>query len=96
MGRKTLTLTERINKALKKTVLNTEGCILWQGKTNSKGFPEIASQSNGNITYHLVHRVIFEHEHNVQLSTDAHIKHSCGNKLCINPEHLAEPKAAQP
>ena len=59
-------------------------CWLWKGGTNNAGYGMIrVNQEEGMKT---VHRVVLEHVK--PFNTNLEIQHTCGNRLCVNPNHL--------
>ncbi len=69
---------------------NENGCILWTGSKNTKGYGQI---NTGIPPYrptraHRVSYILF----NGPIPTDKGVLHKCPNKhnsLCVNPEHLS-------
>lgn len=57
--------------------LTTEDCWLWDGAHNN-GYPIVRTTT----TRRLLHRVVAKTPDNME----AH--HTCGNKGCMNPEHV--------
>lgn len=58
-------------------------CWLWQGATTSQGYPIVKHEGSCK----LVRRVMFE-LHGGTLTARQPIATMCGEKLCVNPEHL--------
>lgn len=54
-------------------------CILWEGRTNADGY--------GLITRTLAHRAAWEEAHGTIPDGNV-IHHDCGEKRCVNVEHL--------
>lgn len=58
-------------------------CILWKHATNNKGYGHGWWEGE----YWLAHRRTF-HEKHGPIPPGKQVRHLCGNKLCVNPEHL--------
>jgi hypothetical protein len=57
-----------------------EGCWIWDGMSDGEGFASFRGRR--------AHRVMYEFVHGETLPQSDHIIQSCGNRTCINPEHL--------
>ena len=55
-------------------------CVLWEGRRNRAGY--------GTWGPKLAHRVIYERAMNVTLDGHTCIHHICGQRLCVNVEHM--------
>lgn len=64
--------------------IEADGCWIWQGSLNSKGYPLRRSNATGHL---LVHRAVYEALHG-ELSTELQVHHRCRNEACVNPAHL--------
>lgn len=73
---------ETIEQVLAKATLDGD-CHVWNGGLHPQGLPMIRYQ--GKMV--LVSRLMKENQLNIKLSRDQRVKNTCGNKLCINPEH---------
>lgn len=60
-------------------------CLVWQGAVNSKGYPT-RGDGTGRGTM-LAHRVAYEQDHG-PLPDGMHLHHLCGERRCLNVEHL--------
>jgi hypothetical protein len=60
-------------------------CVLWPGGKNHRGYPSMRLGKKPNIT---AHRLICERAHGAPPTKKHHAAHSCGNKPCVNPQHL--------
>ncbi len=56
-------------------------CILWDGPVHSKGYGIAGRQR--------VHRVVWQEFNEQPVPRGMVVHHTCGTKLCVNPEHLA-------
>jgi hypothetical protein len=63
-------------------VLIGDGCWLWNGPKNSKGYIQFASASGT-----LAHRFAYEY-FNGPIPHGMTIDHLCRNRGCVNPDHL--------
>lgn len=72
-----------IESLLSKTSTQANGCRVWTGRVNHKGY----GQTSWNGKEAKVHRVIYEHFHG-EIPTGNHVCHSCDNPPCCNPDHL--------
>lgn len=59
--------------------LERDGCWLWQGSVNGKGYPQ--RSVDGRIK--LVHRVLLD------AGKGESVHHVCEQPSCVNPDHLA-------
>lgn len=64
-------------------VIKSNGCWLWLGPLNSKRYPKIVM--NGKD--YQVHRMLYEQLHGA-LAPRTQLDRTCGNVLCVNPEHI--------
>ena len=59
-------------------------CLLWKGGTNDKGYPQTKVGSKSYKVYRLVYQA-----YNPKDKIDnMPIHHKCGNRLCVNFQHL--------
>lgn len=68
--------------------INGDDCWIWRGKTRGKGkykhgicFYEYKQQPVHRVTYAIANKI-------TKLIGDIWLRHTCGNALCCNPEHL--------
>lgn len=59
------------------------GCILWTGSTNQKGYAHLAFRGR----LRRVTRLMMEQRLG-ELDAAVHVLHRCDNPRCINPDHL--------
>ena len=78
-----------VERIAAKVVVDEGGCHIWQGATSMKGYPQIqtGSMADGTRRPRRAHRVLYQALHG-PLSQGVDVHHTCGNKLCLNPEHL--------
>lgn len=68
----------------KALVAEQDACILWPYSVGSHGYGDFRKNSK----HFLAHRYVCEQAHGpAPAKHDA--AHSCGNKLCVNPQHLS-------
>jgi hypothetical protein len=60
-------------------------CWLWTG-TTCRGYARIKINKKGRPA----HRVIYERETGIIIESGMKLDHLCGNKCCVNPEHLEQ------
>lgn len=62
---------------------NPEGCWIWPGYTNKKGYGVV--RSDGRVT--LAHKAAYELTHG-PVEAKMQLDHLCRNKACFRPDHL--------
>lgn len=67
-----------------KTAAGENGCINWIGSVSKQGYPMFYTEHDAMI---FAHRAIYEDTYG-RIRGDMRIIKACGNKLCVNPEHL--------
>src|SRR4051812_17585161 len=68
-----------------KRYISENGCWEWIGARNPKGYGMISIDSR----MYVVHRIMAELYLGLDPSDkNAHVRHSCDNPSCFNPEHL--------
>lgn len=60
-------------------------CLIWQGRKRY-GYPEISHQVDGVRTWYRLHRLVCRLKKG--MSDDQVAMHNCGERACINPDHL--------
>jgi len=72
-----------LERVRRKTVIDANGCHLWQGWRTGKGY--------GATTYRgrnvMIHRQVYKIVHKVELAEEQFVCHSCDVKACWNPDH---------
>ena len=64
---------------------HADGCLLWTGATNSKGYGAVGSGKKGVTA--LAHRVVFAAAKG-PIPSEMTVDHLCRNRLCQNVEHM--------
>ncbi len=67
-----------------RTVLDPNGCRVWQRSVQGGGYPSIISPWGPRIS---VHRLVYILRIG-PISDALEVHHKCGNRRCCNPEHL--------
>lgn len=62
------------------------GCLEWTSGRDSFGYGRFWVPSKFNGCH--AHRVAYELHHNVKLTSDQLVTHTCDNRLCVNIQHL--------
>lgn len=75
---------------------DVDGCIVWPyAVRKSSGYGAHSDRVNGATKNYDIHRYVCEKAHGAPPEQNHQAAHACGNKLCINKNHLrwASPKA---
>lgn len=72
------------NYLKKNSIIDKNGCWIWQGATTKNGYGKIKVYQVTQST----HRLSFKVFKNFLIKTEDFVCHSCDVKLCINPDHL--------
>lgn len=75
--------TQRLIKRFWKFTKKTDGCWLWLGYKNPKGYGRMNEKNKTNY----VHRFSYE-IHKGKIPKGLCIDHLCRNTSCVNPDHL--------
>lgn len=62
------------------------GCWLWKGRLNSNGYAW--AQRGPGHPLRVVHRIMWENEHNAPVPKGQQLDHLCRRRNCVNPAHL--------
>jgi hypothetical protein len=65
------------------------GCLIWGGAVNSRGYGCLGWGRRGAMKMYLAHRVSFVLAGGV-LDPELEIDHTCGTKRCVNDAHLEQ------
>ena len=60
-----------------------DGCLLWTGARKNGGYGYVQRQRSKAIR---IHRIVYEEF--VEPLDNRILHHTCGNKACVNPDHL--------
>ncbi|MGL5580208.1 MAG: HNH endonuclease [Cetobacterium sp.] len=67
-----------------KKVVKEGSCHLWNGCLTPDGYPRVGRNGNPNLRGH---RYFYEQIHG-KIPEGLVVRHTCDNRLCLNPEHL--------
>lgn len=77
-------MSQRAAVLLLNTTEQPDGCLMWDGPTNEKGFPR--TKWHGRSVG--VHRLLYTLTRDTALLPSEQVGRSCGQRACINPDHL--------
>jgi hypothetical protein len=76
-------------KLLSKMVTDPNSdCTLISGYKDKDGYVQFQFRSDGEKKNIQAHRAVYISEHNVELSSEDVIMHTCDNPSCVNSSHL--------
>lgn len=82
-------MTYRQQKLRDKTHLqNDTGCWIWQGQISNSGYGRVMETQDDHRTKMVSAQTASYHAFIGQVPQGKLVKQSCGNRLCVNPEHL--------
>ena len=82
-------MTEKQKSLFEMTqLLDDSGCWIWQGQVSNSGYGRTKIR-NTDKTLKMVSAQSASYQHFIAEVPDGYlVKQSCGNRLCINPQHL--------
>lgn len=72
-----------VDRIRKRVLVSPDGCWIWQGGTNGKGYGQISVDGSLRV----VHRVVAE-EVLGPIPAGSYVRRRCEVKGCVNPDHL--------
>jgi hypothetical protein len=78
-----LYLTDLEQRLLRKIEKQANGCWVWRGYINKKGYGRIILSGHRRNVHRLAYELWVE-----QIPERLQVQHLCGNSLCCNPAHL--------
>lgn len=84
-------LEEKLRRIPERVMKNIEvrigSCWLWTGQRDGKGYGLI---SFGYLRSLRAHKAVWQFIHGKQVGTEHHLRSTCKNHACVNPEHWSE------
>lgn len=68
-----------------KCIVTERGCWYWPGHVTLKGYGQTTYPRRGNV---MIHRQMYKSWHQVELTFEQQVCHSCDVTRCCNPDHL--------
>lgn len=68
--------------------LNDSGCWAWQGQVSNSGYGRIKVSDSNNETKMVSAQTASYLQFVAKVPDGYLVKQNCGNRLCINPQHL--------
>jgi hypothetical protein len=69
--------------------LDDSGCWIWQGQVSNSGYGRIMVSDTDNRVKMVSAQAASYQQFIAEVPDGYLVKQSCGNRLCINPQHLA-------
>lgn len=87
--------TPAAERVVKRSVIDANGCWVYQGAMGGEGYGQVrvvidgvpASDRANRYKTRETHRITWEAE-NGTVPPKHHLRHTCGNRACCNPDHL--------
>lgn len=77
-----------VDRLLSRTTKNEKDCWEWTGPKNNAGYG-LMNTCRKDLKMATVHRIMMvEHVKSINYTDRVEVLHLCGNKLCVNPDHL--------
>lgn len=73
-----------------KSKRNKHGCLLWYGKVNKQGYPELTKSQAAKTGFWLVYHYTWAQANGRRCAPDMTLDHTCEVRNCIEPSHLEE------
>lgn len=72
-----------ILRLLRRTRVDANGCWLWQGHTDDKGYGQMSLRGRAHWAHRIAYRAF-----NGPIPAGIEVHHECLNPTCCNPRHL--------
>ncbi len=70
-------------------LLDDSGCWIWQGQVSNSGYGRVKMRESNHETKMVSAQTASYLQFVAEVPDGYLVKQSCGNRLCINPQHLA-------